>query len=115
MTIEKMLKGYPIVVQLNLTDFSATPPPGKCWLFLGGMIDHITATETALCFRPKGLPPTASAYSAYMWTIIPAATATSYVNASSIYYPFILTNGDKVTFTGDTAAWACLNFLEFDA
>lgn len=117
-SIEKLFKGSVITKRIGAIGegLTLTPERGHAWIVLSGYVVHITGTETMLVTARDGRTN-------QIFFIIPTGIASMVVplfavsiqtgGAQCQWSPHIITDNDRLTFSGDGSSFVNLEMLDF--
>lgn len=128
MNIGNLWKGEPRIVEIYSGSYPnnfVRPGPGKCWLLLGGKINHVTGTLTVVSIVDISEPAIAQT----LWQVKSLAAADGSADYSifetimdvartgdfqSQWHPFFIMPNMAIYFGGNAAANLKAEVLEFD-
>jgi len=96
------------------------PPTGKRWLVIGGSVEHVTGTNTAISIRTQSADrgqgyvadihadADSSQYSALVWF---HKEGTTY-HMAQLPHPVLIDDGQGMRLTGDATAYADIHVIE---
>lgn len=110
------------------TSQEKSPDKGRVWLIIGGTVDHVTGTITAVDIRVKDettgitqrimralAAAESQSYPLFKNTCSATGVAATSLEAFSAYCLPLVSDERKIHFEGDVAALAQIDVLEFDA